>query len=97
MHGTEEKSGGCSGQDTNTSARIDSVNGDHAEENNMKLSFRAKLAVASVVYAYVCALGGALTILPIIAVINEDLGPDTSYSWMASAFSVAAAVGMHPS
>lgn len=55
---------------------------------------RRYLAIAALSYVYCVSLGPYMMLAPIITIINQDLGPDPAFAWIASGWTVAAAVGL---
>ncbi|KAH6988308.1 fungal trichothecene efflux pump [Ilyonectria sp. MPI-CAGE-AT-0026] len=45
-------------------------------------------------FSYAVNIGAFLLITPILTAINDDLGPDPSYTWMVSSWTAAAGVGL---
>ncbi|KIX06701.1 uncharacterized protein Z518_04677 [Rhinocladiella mackenziei CBS 650.93] len=52
------------------------------------------MAIGSLIFLYNISLGGFLCVVPIIQYMNRDLGPDPSYTWLASSWTVASGVGL---
>lgn len=55
---------------------------------------RRYLAIAALSYVYCVSLGPYMMVAPIITIINQDLGPDPAFAWIASGWTIAAAVGL---
>ena len=52
------------------------------------------LAIIVMGLIYNISLGGFLLVVSIINVINADLGPNPNYTWIGSAFTTTAGVGL---
>lgn len=65
-----------------------------ASQEPTPASLKRWLAIASLIFLYNISLGGFITIVPVISQINADLGPSGSYTWLASAWTVASGVGL---
>ncbi|OAL27835.1 hypothetical protein AYO20_09688 [Fonsecaea nubica] len=55
---------------------------------------RRYIAIGALCYVYCVSLGPYMMLAPIITIINQDLGPDPGFAWIASGWTVAAAVGL---
>jgi len=64
------------------------------QQDEPKPSLRTWLAIAAIIYTYCISLGVFMMLCPIITIINAELGPDPSYTWMASAWTVSAGIGL---
>jgi hypothetical protein len=62
-------------------------------EHPEKVAFRTWLAVFFLGLIYSCVTGCKLIPLNVISVINADLGPDTSSTWIASGYTIALGIG----
>ncbi|KAH0841486.1 hypothetical protein AYO21_07079 [Fonsecaea monophora] len=59
-----------------------------------RVPMRTWLAVVSMGWLYIVSLATFLCLVPVITIINEDVGPSPEYSWMANAWTVAAGTGI---
>ncbi|OAL39674.1 hypothetical protein AYO20_01071 [Fonsecaea nubica] len=59
-----------------------------------RLSIRVLLSISSISFIFSTSLGTFLCLVPVLGNINEDLGPDPSFTWIASSWTVATGVGL---
>ncbi|KAH8176647.1 fungal trichothecene efflux pump (TRI12) domain-containing protein [Sarocladium implicatum] len=68
------------------------VKPEPTEEDDGKVTLKMKLAVLSLIFMYESYLFTLIMPAAVLTYINEDLGPDTRYPWIAITWNLGAAV-----
>lgn len=58
------------------------------------VTLRVSIAILSISFLYTISLAVFLLTAPLLSIINQDLGPDPNYTWIASAWTLGTGVGL---